>query len=58
MTGMDVMPLTQREREVLDALLAIASPDVERLRAQADDVVVVDACGYPSSTSSTIVVRE
>ncbi|GGN98360.1 hypothetical protein GCM10010112_91310 [Actinoplanes lobatus] len=42
---MDARPLTQRERAVLEALLAVDFPDVETLRRQAAEVVVVDTCG-------------
>jgi hypothetical protein len=43
--GMDARALTQRERAVLEALLAVDLQDVETLRRQAADVVVVDTCG-------------
>lgn len=42
---MDARPLTQRERAVLDALLAVDFPGVETLRHQATKAVVVDTCG-------------
>ncbi|WIM99724.1 hypothetical protein ACTOB_003385 [Actinoplanes oblitus] len=42
---MDARPLTQRERAVLDALLAVDFPDVATLRCQAMEIVVVDTCG-------------
>ncbi|MEV6527852.1 hypothetical protein AB0M43_38620 [Longispora sp. NPDC051575] len=42
---MDARPLTQRERAVLEALLAIDLPRAETLRLQAADVIVVDRCG-------------
>ncbi|NGY61586.1 hypothetical protein G7043_21900 [Lentzea sp. NEAU-D13] len=42
---MDPRPLTQRERRVLDALLSVDFDGVENLRCQAQDVVVVGACG-------------
>ena len=42
---MDARPLTQRERAVLDALLAVDFPDVEILRRQATEAVVIDTCG-------------
>jgi hypothetical protein len=42
---MDRRPLTQREREVLDALLSADFPDAETLRAQAEGVEVVGVCG-------------
>ncbi|WP_130511266.1 hypothetical protein [Krasilnikovia cinnamomea] len=42
---MDARPLTQREREVLEALLTVDFQDVERLRRQAADVAVVGMCG-------------
>lgn len=37
--------LTQRERDVLDALLSADFPDAHALRAQAEDVEVVGTCG-------------
>jgi hypothetical protein len=43
--GMDTRPLTQRERAVLDALLAVDFEGVETLRRQAGEVVVVGTCG-------------
>ncbi|MFI6273400.1 hypothetical protein [Micromonospora zamorensis] len=43
--GMDARPLTQRERAVLEALLALDFQDVATLRRQAAGVVVVDTCG-------------
>jgi hypothetical protein len=43
--GMDTRPLTQRERAVLEALLAIDFQGVEPLRQQAAAVVVVGTCG-------------
>jgi hypothetical protein len=43
--GMDARPLTQRERAVLEALLAVDFQDVETLRRQAAEVVVVGTCG-------------
>lgn len=45
---MDPRPLTDRERAVLDALLAVEFPGVETLRAQAVEVVGVCGCGCPS----------
>lgn len=42
---MDSRPLTQRERAVLDALLAPDFPGVEALRTEAEDVEVVGGCG-------------
>lgn len=42
---MDERPLTQRERAVLEALLAVGFRDVEILRSQAAKVVVVGTCG-------------
>jgi hypothetical protein len=42
---MQERPLTQRERAVLDALLAADCRDAEILRPQAADVVVVGTCG-------------
>ncbi|WP_130343866.1 hypothetical protein [Herbihabitans rhizosphaerae] len=42
---MEARPLTQRERAVLEALLAVDFPGVEELRRQVADVVVVDMCG-------------
>jgi hypothetical protein len=42
---MEARPLTQRERAVLDALLAIDFTDVETLRDQATEVDVVGTCG-------------
>jgi hypothetical protein len=42
---MDARLLTQRERAVLEALLAVDFQDVEILRRQAADAVVVGACG-------------
>ena len=42
---MDARLLIQRERAVLEALLAIDFQDVETLRRQATDVVVVGTCG-------------
>lgn len=42
---MEARLLTQRERAVLDTLLAVDFPDAEPLRRQAAEVVVVDACG-------------
>jgi hypothetical protein len=48
--GMDTRPLTQRERAVLDALLAVDFEGVETLRRQAGEVAVVGTCdcGCPS----------
>ena len=43
--GMDARPLTRRERAVLEALLAVDFRDVELLRHQAAEVVVVGTCG-------------
>jgi hypothetical protein len=47
---MDSRPLTQRERDVLNALLSVDFPDVDALRTQAEDVEVVGVCdcGCPS----------
>ncbi|AGZ46791.1 hypothetical protein [Actinoplanes friuliensis] len=42
---MDARPLTQREQAVLEALLSIDFPNVEALRRQAADVLVVGTCG-------------
>ncbi|MET7423154.1 hypothetical protein [Dactylosporangium sp. NPDC005555] len=42
---MDARPLNQRERAVLEALLAVDFQDVETLRRQAAEVVVVGTCG-------------
>jgi hypothetical protein len=42
---MDTRLLTQRERAVLEALLAVDFQDVETLRRQAADVVIVGTCG-------------
>jgi hypothetical protein len=42
---MDARSLTQRERAVLEALLAVDFRDVETLRRQAAEVVVVSTCG-------------
>ncbi|MBQ1073317.1 hypothetical protein KBX06_09090 [Micromonospora sp. C31] len=42
---MDARPLSQRERAVLEALLAVEFPGVETLRRQAREVVVVGTCG-------------
>lgn len=42
---MQSRPLTQRERDVLDTLLAADFPDADAFRAQADDVEVVGVCG-------------
>jgi hypothetical protein len=44
-TGMDGRSLTQRERAVLGALLAVDFQGVEILRLQAAEVVVVGTCG-------------
>jgi hypothetical protein len=43
--GMEARLLTQRERTVLEALLAVDFQGVEPLRHQAADVVVVGMCG-------------
>lgn len=50
MSGMDARPLTQRERAVLEALLAVDFEGVETLRGQAAQAVVVGtcSCGCPS----------
>jgi hypothetical protein len=47
---MDSRPLTQRERAVLEALLAIDFPNAKTLRRQAAEVTVIGgcACGCPS----------
>ena len=42
---MDARPLTRRERAVLEALLAVDFENVEALRRQAADVLVVGSCG-------------
>jgi hypothetical protein len=42
---MDARPLTQRERAVLEALLTVDFQDVETMRRQAAEVVVVGTCG-------------
>ena len=42
---MEARPLTQRERAVLEALLAVDLEDAETLRRQAAEVVVVGTCG-------------
>jgi hypothetical protein len=42
---MEPRQLTQRERAVLDALLAVDLPDDETLRHQATEAVVVGTCG-------------
>src|SRR5688572_18344349 len=44
-TGVDARALTQRERAVLEALLAVDFLNVEALRRQAAEAVVVDMCG-------------
>lgn len=44
-TGVDIRPLTRRERDVLDALLAVEIPGSEALRSQARDVLVAGLCG-------------
>lgn len=52
MTGDEVQPRppTERERVVLDVLLAVGAPGADDLRAQLDEVQVVGGCpcGYPS----------
>lgn len=49
-TDMGARPLTQRERAVLEALLAVDFQNVESLRGQAAEAVVVGTCdcGCPS----------
>lgn len=42
---MDARPLTQREQAVLKALLDIDFQNVETLRLQVADLLVVDTCG-------------
>ncbi|SNT64634.1 hypothetical protein SAMN05421812_117154 [Asanoa hainanensis] len=42
---MDARPLTQRERAVLEALLTVDFPNVDTLRRETAEVVVVDICG-------------
>ncbi|MFF3867577.1 hypothetical protein [Micromonospora sp. NPDC001898] len=42
---MDVRPLTQREQAVLEALLEADFQNVETLRRQAAEIVVVGTCG-------------
>jgi hypothetical protein len=43
--GVDARPLTQREQAVLEALLMVDLDNVETLRRQAAEVVVVGTCG-------------
>ena len=43
--GMDGRPLTQRERAVLQAMLAVGFPGVETLRHQTAEVAVFGTCG-------------
>ena len=43
--GMSSRPLTERERAVLEALLAVDFPGVEALRREAADALVVGTCG-------------
>jgi hypothetical protein len=42
---MDARPLTQRERAMLEALLAVDFQGVEALRRQRAEIVVVGTCG-------------
>jgi hypothetical protein len=42
---MDARPLTERERAVLEALLAVDLRGVETLRRQASEVIVIGTCG-------------